>query len=123
MRFRIIILALLVVGTGCAPPTVDVGHQNEPTAEVLQTLLRSGKFDEAKRLIDQKRETDPLFHWAHRLAEADEMWDSGKREECLREYEAFFRFYEELETRSRDRGDGQHQNPELSPAAVAPDEA
>ena len=107
MRFRIIILTLFVIATGCASPTVDVGHQKEPTAQVLQTLIRNGKFDEAKRLIDQSRETDPLVHWAHRLAEADEMWDSGKREECLREYEEFFRFYEELKTRSQAHEDGQ----------------
>ena len=72
--------------------------------------MREGRFDEVKRLINIQSKSDPLLYWANRLAGADQMWDEGKKEECLREYEEFFQFYEDWQKKSEGHNGGQQGN-------------
>lgn len=75
----------------------------------IRDLLEKGKFEEVKRLMDSQRNSDPYIHWATRLKEADEMYQKGNIEQWKKEYQEFFKFYEEWEKRGK-----QSDNPQLN---------
>ncbi len=91
----IITISLTLVGCTSTP------EPEAPVAQILGQMIREGRFDEAKSLIDQKSQSDPIMHWKKQLGEADKLWERGMKEECLREYEAFFHFCEGWNTRSQ----------------------
>jgi hypothetical protein len=113
------LLLIGIVGCCSTPRPEETATLN---VDHVKKLLAQGDFEEVKRLTHQRCQSDPLVHWATRLQAADQMFINGKRDDWMNEYQEFFRFYEEWERRGRENQRGQQQNPELSPAAVAPDE-
>lgn len=101
-----LLLLLGIVGCRSTPrpeatATLDVAHVEE--------LLAAGDFEEVKRLIHQHCQSDPLVYWTTRLQAADQMFIKGRKEDWMKEYQEFFRFYEEWERRGREHRGGQQQ--------------
>ena len=87
------------------PDMIPPALKNAMTLAQFQTHLRKHYKEPAKieAYIKTLAAKDVELYWVLKLRWADEMWNRGENDKCLKVYESFMEFYDKLLKQSKEK--------------------